>query len=460
MMLAILLVSLLAISAVSAADNTTSDVVSVEKVNDEFVSIANEDINETTILISNSMSIEDNSEIDVSKENKLSASAATFTDLANDIANAGDELNLTKDYVYSSVDSNYIVGIDIDKKITINGNGHLIDGNDKASAFKILYDCVVLNNITFKNCKTKGSSGGTIMWIGNNGTLSNCSFVSCSSVLKSTTYDSVNFRIYGSVIYWSGSNGVLSNCKISECSGSLSIDSSDLFLDTYVYGGAVYWSGSNGTLRDCSFVNCSSSANTVSREIYHGYTYYCNANSYGGAVYWSGSNGVLSNCSFVSCSSLSYCSAQHPAYVASGGAVYWYGSNGTLRDCSFVNCNVPSSQYVHGGAVSWSGSNGVLSNSTFDNCHIFSDGCQSVFWSGKEGYVVDCNFVRCSSKNNGAICWDSTQGTIVNCMSDNKLVEGDVYVLLYESLIKLIMVNETNFGETVILNTIVSNSSI
>ena len=132
MMLAILLVSLLAISAVSAADNTTSDVVSVEKVNDEFVSIANEDINETTILISNSMSIEDNSEIDVSKENKLSASAATFTDLANDIANAGDELNLTKDYVYSSVDSNYIVGIDIDKKIGI--------AIDRYNLYKTVYD--------------------------------------------------------------------------------------------------------------------------------------------------------------------------------------------------------------------------------------------------------------------------------------------------------------------------------
>ncbi len=43
MVLAIFFVSLLAISAVSAADNATSDVVGVEKTTDEVVSVENDE---------------------------------------------------------------------------------------------------------------------------------------------------------------------------------------------------------------------------------------------------------------------------------------------------------------------------------------------------------------------------------------------------------------------------------
>ena len=132
MMLAILLVSLLAISAVSAADNVTSDVVGVEETTDEVVSVENDYY--VTELV--------DERIDYLSSNLDS----TFSDLASDVANANGELVLTKNYVYdSSKDSNYTNGIIIDKELIINGKGFSINGNDNARAFKITCDNVLLS---------------------------------------------------------------------------------------------------------------------------------------------------------------------------------------------------------------------------------------------------------------------------------------------------------------------------
>jgi len=212
-----MLVCLFAVSAVSAADNITQDVVGVEETTSEVVIV------EENNLVINSMD---------GGNNILSASPnGTFTDLANEITNANGTLYLTKNYVYSSDDLKYANGIIIDKELTINGKGFTINGNNQARTFQIAASDVVLNNITFKNNLIDGKSGGAVLWGGANGVLSDCSFLDCSA----------NF---GGAIYWSGVNGVLSdssfvNCSVSEKSG-----------------GAIYWSGVNGVLSDSSFVNC------------------------------------------------------------------------------------------------------------------------------------------------------------------------------------------------------------
>ena len=117
-MLAILFVGLLTISAVSAEDNITSEET------DDIASIENQEILKET-------------------------NDGTFTDLANEIANATDELTLNRNYIYSDGDTEEF--ITIDKSIAINGNGHAIDGNNKNGAFLISGSNIVLNNIIFKN---------------------------------------------------------------------------------------------------------------------------------------------------------------------------------------------------------------------------------------------------------------------------------------------------------------------
>ncbi len=97
MILAIFLVSLLAVSAVNAADNITSDIVSINET-DEVISIEN---NEECIL---------------------EAYPGTFTDLANRITHTNNQLNLDRNYVYNEkTDSTYRYGIDITKKLKLMG---------------------------------------------------------------------------------------------------------------------------------------------------------------------------------------------------------------------------------------------------------------------------------------------------------------------------------------------------
>ena len=111
-----------------------------------------------------------NMDIITPKENNLQYSQGTFEDLSQDIENSGDELNLTRDYVYTTSDPS---SVGILKSITINGNGHTIDGNN-ASIIHIFSDNVTLKNLKLVNFKERWL-GGFITWKGDNGIFSNCS---------------------------------------------------------------------------------------------------------------------------------------------------------------------------------------------------------------------------------------------------------------------------------------------
>ena len=81
----------------------------------------------------------------------------SFDELNNNIKNlnSGDVYNLTQDYVFS--DNQYllqirkqIINIGVDN-VTINGNGHVIDGNFRTALFEVTGCNVKIFNLTFKN---------------------------------------------------------------------------------------------------------------------------------------------------------------------------------------------------------------------------------------------------------------------------------------------------------------------
>ena len=121
LMLSLIFVLFFTISSIYATDvnetvvaNENQDIINIE--NNDLSSIEEENINKIN-------------SIDQTEEYK---SAGTFTDLARAIGYTESELNLTRDYMYSENDSQYQRGIDLDYKITINGNGHIINGNGQA----------------------------------------------------------------------------------------------------------------------------------------------------------------------------------------------------------------------------------------------------------------------------------------------------------------------------------------
>ena len=378
----------------------------------------------------------------------------TFTDLANEIAKAKDELNINRNYAYSEDDSDYKQGILIDKKITINGNGYTINGNNQARAFYITADSVTLNDISFVNCAVKSESSST------SSSISSC---------------------LGGAIYWQGSDGYLVNCNFvnsssysdSYCSNFSSGQSTSRSYG-YSYsasrGGAVYWSGSNGRVLNCNFVNSTSYSTSYSHSSSYSYPNnggtcysYGSSTSYGiscgGAIYWDGSDGSLVKCSFVNSTSYSYSSssssvssATTDSYLSSssssnstcrGGAVYLNGDNTILTDCSFENSSSYTESYsknyysdpitssssesdsisrCEGGAVYVNSDNDSLTNCSFKKCSVnsstgsssgWSSGGGAVYLKGDNSILTDCRFVECTSDEFGGAL-DGVDGLVKN----------------------------------------------
>ena len=106
----------------------------------------------------------------------------TFTELQLKIvlASDGGTINLDKDYYYDNI-LNLSTGVFINKDLTINGNGHTLDGLSKSRIFNINYgdslkgNKVTLKNITFKNGNAK-IYGGAILNFADL-TVENCTFI-------------------------------------------------------------------------------------------------------------------------------------------------------------------------------------------------------------------------------------------------------------------------------------------
>ena len=185
--LLLVMVMILAISAVSAADVTESDDLGTAQ--DEAVTIeAANDIDDTVSVDNEGGSI-------------LKDSSKSFTDLRNDIDNGGSEIKLNSSYKYdadadtivagdpwTSKTTRYTEGILITKNCTIDGQGNSIDGSDSARIFRIFPSAhVTLKNIVFKNAKT---DLGAIYYALNDLTLQNCTFI-----FNGATYDASNATI-------------------------------------------------------------------------------------------------------------------------------------------------------------------------------------------------------------------------------------------------------------------------
>lgn len=161
--LALLLVLMISIGVVSAANNDTD----VKSTSDEQIELSTND----DICLSSSNETALGANVDFT--------GSTFTELEQAIngAHEGDTIILNNDIVN---DRSREIRINI-SSLTIEGNGHTIDALGKSGIFYIKSNDVILNNITFTNAKNAYISGddmygGAIHWHGNNGVLNNSVF--------------------------------------------------------------------------------------------------------------------------------------------------------------------------------------------------------------------------------------------------------------------------------------------
>ena len=169
----LLLVSLLCLSAVSAADDAASDVIADNT--DETIldaGIDDADLGDSEI---DELGESDEIALDnAADEDTLGLPAPHgFSDLNNDI-NGNNNSLITLNYGYNYIDDGYDNGIHISRDVTIDGNGNTISGNGRAPIFCVDSGAVTFKNIRFINgLRTASYDCGAAIY---GGTAINCTF--------------------------------------------------------------------------------------------------------------------------------------------------------------------------------------------------------------------------------------------------------------------------------------------
>ena len=411
LMLTVVLISILTISAVNAADNITDNIVSADEsgTSDDILqadesSSTNEIINIDENTPNEIVSVEN------TNDDKLGTETGSFGQLANKINNAeaGTIINLTQNYIYQDISSDrpYINGIPINKPLIIEGNGIIIDASNKAGFFNITSSNVIFNNITFKNAGMNG-----INWNGDNGVLNNTIFISNN----------------GKLIKWEGNNNSILN---SQFVGNLlnSTPAPGKFIkysEKYIYG-MISLKGNNNFIYNSNFNN--------NKALFEGYTELTEILFVGGTISIEGDNSIIESNKFNN----NYFEIifENTAYLISvegcGGALFLKGNDCKVNNTEFTNNSLKTRASYSGPAYSKGAAMCVdgtvdISNSYFkSNCLKYGTYCYggAVYIYSENGYdsIINSTFLdNCEGGENwhrtygGAVYATSFDGDIINC---------------------------------------------
>jgi predicted outer membrane repeat protein len=172
-------------------------------------SAAASDANDTVMTSEDEMEVSDADDVlmkSLDDEILGDSDDGTFTALQNKIDNASDGATITLDRDYTYDEGFSTSGIQVKKDITINGNGHTINGLSKSRIFNIHYGVilnnkVVFNNIKFVNGNTKLYGGAIFNYA--DLTLNDCVFTNnhadnCGGAVNSVGHLACNNCIFDS----------------------------------------------------------------------------------------------------------------------------------------------------------------------------------------------------------------------------------------------------------------------
>ena len=385
----LLFVVLLAISAVSAAENTT-DIATVDSdmSGNEIQSYSNDDavkqVNDREI---------------VGKTDN-----GTFSDLQTkiDAVGVGGVVNLENNYAYDDSFSNN--GITITNPITINGNGFTINGMGQSRIFNITsLNNVILNNITFMNGNSK--LGGAIIL---NGDVSGIAIDNCKFINNTATQN-------GGAIYAKGAF-INSTVKNSEFASNIAAKN----------GGAIYFliNSSGNLFENIAFSNNRANGADggainfhaqLTKTTFNNLTFLNNHAANGGGAINTDHN-VNDNNSYANSTFINN-------RAKNGGAFngYGYSNYNSFETCVFIN----NSASNHGGAIYYSRN---IERNTFNNCVFVNNSAKAnggALYSYRNSNYNKYNntvFIGNVATNNGGAIYNrgySDSETYNNCVFIN-----------------------------------------
>ena len=163
---------LFTVSSIAASDINNTNVIG-----DENAFVVASDINDVEMSSDNN-----NHALEANNDLIVAEGVGNFDELQSEIDNTPEKgiLELHKDYK-STNNASLFSGVFINKDLTINGNGHTLDGGNVSRIFLInygsglQYNKVIFNNITFKNGNAK-IYGGAILNFADL-TVNDCTFI-------------------------------------------------------------------------------------------------------------------------------------------------------------------------------------------------------------------------------------------------------------------------------------------
>ena len=381
-----------------------------------------------------------------------------FTELDNQISESSDELVLAQDYVYDAdSDANFTSGVKITKNnFTLDGKGHYIDGNNKASIFDIEGSNVTIKNLIFKN-----AYNGTVMLnVANNITFENITIANCSSpglyggiISQMSDITVINSKfISNSADQTSDIKGFMSKINVYNCTfegknsnwssiytylGNLVVENSTFSNSNSRYANSIYSEMTAADIRKSKFSNL-----TVTET--------------GGAI------GMKNYCVF----KIVDCEFTNLTAAKDGGAIFadlfdpdqgLFTSSLTIENSIFKNCK---SEF---GTVMQLSGNLNITDSTFeDNTAIF-DGA-AIWTSYANVYIENSTYKRNNNimidlEVGGALYLDNGEITI----KDSRFIENrgaNIGDAIYTYDANLILSNSTFAGNGEAVYSVFGTSNI
>lgn len=306
-------------------------------------------------------------------------SSKTFSELSKEInkAEEGSEIILTEDCEYDSGIT--FEGISIKKQLTIDGNGHTINGKDSARAFFIDANNVVLKNINFINGNSRAHGGGTLLIRASNIVIENCTFKNSKDVYGGAIYMTEHTK---SGLFQEVKGAKIINCKFESNTAEKG-------------GGAIYALSKENTITNCEFKS--------------------NRASMGGAVQIGNSkNNKIINNKFTS----------NSAKSEGGALALMYTSNEIVKDNVFEK---NSATKLAGAFEAYRGSNYTVTNNRFNSNNggdLAGAMRLSINSSKTTSKITNNKFTNNKAKNAGALYSNGDKATFTkNTFTSNEATE-------------------------------------
>ena len=396
MFLSVFILLLIAISSVNATD-VSNDTIQIDDTMDTEQTQSTPSTSKE-ILQDHNTNIEDVEKTIKSDSDGITYTADNYADLISKVNNAktaNNEVIISLNPGDYNATAAITWGGSSNKKLTIDGNGIVLDGQDKYKFITIqANNYLTLKNITIQNYKSSGQ-GGAIQCLMGQINMDNCTFI------NNTATDSVGGAV--NIQDFTGKQSTVNNTifianKAASSGGALNINMANVminntkFINNTVTGSSSY----GGAIQNYG------PSTAVYNSVFEG-----NNNSNNGGAIYTDNKMTISNVTFKD----NYAQRQ-------GGAIYFGNNALNITDSNFIN----NSAGTLGGSLAGAAGDLIVTNTNFTQGNAQTGG--AIYSNGATVILENNLFKDISSLNETLNIPNSKETRLTSNTYDNCSIAG------------------------------------